>query len=86
MTNTVTLASISQNFALATDSISTATAIASFCGPIEYSVVQFYSFLTVSAGTITLGSNSMADIGVYTATLQAKLTNFPAVLPALVAF
>ena len=69
MTNTVFLASVSQTFALATDSISTATAIASLCGPIEYSIVEAYSFLPVTAGTINLQSNLMTDIGTHTATL-----------------
>ena len=86
MTNTVTLASVSQTFALATDSISTATAIASLCGPIEYSIVEAYSFLPVTAGTINLQSNLMTDIGTYTATLKAKLTNYAGVTPAQVAF
>jgi hypothetical protein len=39
MTNTITLAAVSQTFTLATDSKSTATGVASLCGPIEYSIV-----------------------------------------------
>ena len=69
MSNTVTLASVSYTFGLATDSKSYATAIASLCGQIEYSIVEAYSFITVIAGSIILGSNSMLHIGPYTATL-----------------
>jgi hypothetical protein len=54
-------------------------AIASLCGPIEYSIVEQYSFLTVTAGNISLASNSMANINTYTTTLKAKLTNFSGV-------
>ena len=85
MTNTVTLPSVSQSFALANNSISTATAIATLCGPFEYSIVEAYSFLPVIAGTINLQSNLMTDIGTYTATLKAKLTNYAVVTPAQVA-
>ena len=86
MTNTVNLSSVSQTFALASDSVSTAMSITSLCGPIEYSIAEGYSFMQVTAGTISLGSNSMADVGTHTATLKAKLTNYPAVAPALVSF
>jgi len=54
MTNTVTLAAVSQSFDLTTNSISTATAIASLCGPLEYSIDEPYSFLSVTASTISL--------------------------------
>jgi hypothetical protein len=79
MTNTVTLPAVFQTFALALDSVSTNFSIADRCGPIDYSIVEAYTFLTVTAGSISLVSNSMADIRSYTATLQAKLTNYSAV-------
>ena len=86
MINTVNLTSVSQTFALASESVSTAMSIASLCGPIEYSIVEAYSFVQVAAGSISLGSNSMANIGAHTATLQAKLTNYPGVAAAQVSF
>lgn len=52
----------------------------------EYSIVEAYSFLTVSAGVISLASNSMADKNAYTATLKAKLTNYPDITAATVEF
>ena len=76
-----------RNFAPATDSKSTATGNASLCGPIEYSIAEAYSFLTVTSGTISLASNSMADIkpvNFYTPTLQAKLKNYSEVTAASV--
>jgi hypothetical protein len=71
MTNNVFFASVSQSFALATDSVTILSGIASFCGPIQYSIIEIYPFLYVTAGYISLGSNSMTDIGTYTATLKA---------------
>jgi hypothetical protein len=86
MTNTVTLPEVSQIFTLATDSESTTSGIAGKCGAIEYSIVEAYSFLTVTAGNISLVSNSMAQINSYTATLQAKLTSYSGVSAAKVTF
>ena len=86
MTNTVTLGAVSQAFALATDSKSTNTGVSSLCGPFQYDIIEAYSFITVTAGNISLASNSMADIGVYTPRLRAKLTNYPSVTASNVAF
>ena len=69
MTNTVSYISVSQSFVLATDSVTIASGITSFCGPIEYSIVEAYSFLTVTTGNLSLGSNFMTDSGMHTATL-----------------
>ena len=79
MNNKVTLPAVSQTFVLATDAKSTATGVASLCGPIDYSILEPYSFLTVTAGNISLASNSMDDINLYRATLQAKLRDYPGV-------
>jgi hypothetical protein len=65
MTNIISLPSVNQSFALATDSVSIASGLASFCGPIEYEIAEAYSFLTVTAGNLSLGSNSISDIRTY---------------------
>jgi hypothetical protein len=52
----------------------------------QYSIVEAYSFLTVTTGSISLASNSIADVNSYTANLQAKLTNYSGVSAAIVAF
>ena len=40
----------------------------------------------MTAGNISLASNSMANIGFYTPKLRAKLTNYPSVIAASVEF
>ena len=42
--------------------------------------------MTVTAGNISLASNSIADANMYTPTLQAKLTNYSGVSATTVAF
>ena len=86
MNNKVTLPAVSQTFVLATDAKSTTTGVAFLCGQIDYSILEPYSFLTVTAGNISLASNSMDDINLYRATLQAKLRNYPGVSAATVEF
>jgi hypothetical protein len=86
MTNSINLASVSQSFVVPTNSISTAINNSSFCGPFEYSIVEAYSFIIVTAGNISLQSNLMTDIGTYTATLEVKLTNYSGVTPKTIEF
>ncbi len=70
----------------ASDLKSTATGVASLCGPIQYSIAEAYSFLTVTSGNISLSSNSMTDINTYRPNLNAKLTNYPGVAAASIEF
>ena len=90
MSATITQAAATQQFGLATDSYSTSKGIPNSCGPFEYSIVEAYSFVSISTasnpGTISVQSNLMADINTYTATFQVKLTNYPEVAPVQVAF
>jgi len=90
MTHTITHAAVTQPFSLGTDSESVKYGIPSLCGPIEYSIVEAHSFVSVtsttSAGTISVQSSLLSNIGTYTATLEAKLTNYPEVAPAQVPF
>jgi hypothetical protein len=56
MTYVVTQVASTQNFTLGADSKSVLTGIPSLCGPIEYFIVEAYSFAAVnsSLGTITV--------------------------------
>jgi hypothetical protein len=75
---------------LGTDSKSVLTAIPSFCGPIAYSIVEGYSFVSLSSlsnpGTISIQTNKLSDAGVYTATFDALLTTYPTVAHAEIVF
>ena len=87
MSYVIAAAASTQTFALGTDSKSTLTAIASLCGPIEYSILQGFSFATVNAsGTISVQTSLITDTGVHSATFNAKLTNYPAVANVQVGF
>ena len=88
MTSTVTETAATQAWTAATDSLSTLTTLSEACGPITYSIVEGYSFLTldVTGLLLTLQSNLIADAGSYTATLSASLTNYPAVAAAQISF
>ena len=64
-------------------------AIPGFCGPLVYSIVEPYSsFLTAdpNTGMITCFSNNMLEVGVYPATLQVALANYPSITPATLTF
>jgi len=88
VTYTVTTAAITSAFAVATDDVSTLSGIVGVCGPYTYTILEGYSFTLVDSAlaTLTVVTNIMADIGVYTATMEAKLTNYPAAAPVLVSF
>lgn len=90
MTHTITQAAATQTFSLGSDSASILLGIPSLCGPIEYSIVEAYSFVSVTItsnpGTISVQSSLLSDVGTYTATLEAKLTNYPAVAPVQITF
>ena len=90
MTHIVTQAPATQNFSLGVDSKSVQTGVPNLCGPIEYSIVEAYTFATITytseTGTISIASDKMSDIGVKMATFQAKLTNYPNVAPVQVTF
>ena len=69
----------SQTFALdGTNSKAALTSISSLCGPIEYSIVENYSFVTFDAvnGKISVQTNLISDANVHSATFRAKLTNY----------
>ena len=60
------------------------------CGPIEYTIVEAYSFVSIASaadpGTISVQSSLLSDANTYTATFQAKLTNYPLVAPVEITF
>jgi hypothetical protein len=87
MTGTVYGTAVTQTFVLATDSLSTSTAITNLCGSFSYTITPT-GFLTVngSTGVITLSSTNMAQIGTYSATLTAKLASYTAVVGATKSF
>ena len=90
MSSKIFQAAATQTFGLATDSYSNSVSTPNSCGPFEYSIVEGYSFVSISTaanpGTISVQSNSMANINTYTATLKVKLKNYPGVAPIQVAF
>ena len=89
MNYAVAAAATSQTFGLGTDSKSVLTGISGFCGPIEYSITQAYSFATIvisTSGTITVQTSQISDVGVHSATFDAKLTNYPAVAHVQIGF
>ena len=48
------------------------------CGPIEYSIVEGYTFASVDAvnGIISVQSNLINDAGVHNATFRAKVRDY----------
>jgi hypothetical protein len=80
-----------QTFTPASDSASTTAAVTGLCGPVTYSILEaqpatFVSIISPGAGleltnpwTLTALSNNFADVGTWTITLQAVLTNFPTI-------
>jgi hypothetical protein len=83
ITYSITTPLLSTAFAVATDSISTGLAIAESCGPFTYTNIEAYPWMTVNsvAATIDIYSILLTDANVYTATLEAALTNYPAATP-----
>ena len=88
MSSTVTQTSTTQTFIAPTDSLSTSTANAGLCGSFTYIIIQGYSFLTINSSTLmlNLSSSNMSDIGTYSATLSASLTNYPSVPTVMLNF
>lgn len=88
MNYSVAFGAVSQTFAAATDSKSAFFTITSYCGPIEYSISEAYSFTTVNQTqrTVSVQTNLFSDAGNHPATLEAKLTNYPGVPHAKVTF
>jgi PKD repeat protein len=84
MTSTVTQAAATQSFTFVVDSISTSSAIFEVCGAYNYVFVEGYPFLSIDpvGGIVTLQTNDMTKIGVYTATFSASLNDYPTVPPA----
>jgi hypothetical protein len=85
----VAQAASSQTFALdGTNSKAALISIPSLCGPIEYSIVENYSFATVDAvnGKILVQTNQEGDANVHSATFRAKLTNYPSVASVEIRF
>lgn len=83
MDYTITQVTMTQTFQLGTDSKSEQTSIPSLCGPIEYSIVEGYAFVgvisTTNTGQINIQTNLLSHKGVYKATFDAKLKNYPTV-------
>ncbi len=48
------------------------------CGPIEYLIVEGYSFASINAvnGIISVQTNLITDVDDHNATFRAKLTNY----------
>jgi hypothetical protein len=74
---------LSTAFAVATDSISTALAIVGSCGTFTYTNIEAYPWLKIDsvAATTAIYTTNLLDAGVYTATLQAALTDYPGATP-----
>jgi hypothetical protein len=75
-------------FESASDSETVTTGIADLCGPFVYSIAENYAFTTVDSTLrkISVFSNNKLVAGTYSATLVAKLKNYPNVAPAQVVF
>lgn len=90
MTYVVAEPATSQTFALGTDSKSVLFGIPGYCGPLEYSIVEGHTFASVQAaadpGTISVQTAYLADVRIYTATFDVKLTNYPTATAAQVTF
>ena len=90
MSYTIAAAASTQTFALGTNSKAVQLTDPTLCGPIEYSITEMYSFVTLNSSTnpatISVQSNLIPDTGVYSATLHAKLLNYPSVTPVDIGF
>ena len=89
MSYIVAQAASSQTFALdGTNSKAALTSISSLCGPIEYSIVEGYSFVTVDAvnGKILVQTNLTSNAAVHSANFRAKLKNYPDVASVDIGF
>jgi hypothetical protein len=91
MSYVVAQAANSQTFALdGSNSMAAQTSISSLCGPIEYSIVENYSFVTFEFdavyGKILVQTNQEGDANVHSATFRAKLTNYPSVASVDIGF
>lgn len=72
------------------DSKSVLTGNTQLCGPIKLTIVEAYSFATVtsgtSSGTISVQTNDFGLINSYTVTIEAELENYPTIAHVQVAF
>ena len=77
MSYTVGNAGATQNPA-ATNSVSTAQSNPSYCGTYVWSIVETISGVSIDSATglITVSSNSLAAVGVKTATIQVGLSSY----------
>lgn len=73
---------------MATDAVSKNSKITNACGPYVYYIKEAYPFLTVdnTLMKMTLQTNNMTYIGVYTATFSVGLVDYPLVPPATTTF
>jgi hypothetical protein len=87
MTSIVLRIGDTQNFEFATYTTTPEYSIANICGGLSYSVNPS-SILSVngSTGVITLSSSNMLEIGVYSVTLSATLTDHPDAVAATKTF
>jgi hypothetical protein len=76
-----------QNFEFATYTTTPEYSVANICGGLSYSITPT-SILSVDSATglINFSSSSMVDIGVYSATLSATLTDHPDAIAATKTF
>ncbi len=61
------------------DSIATSHALLTYCGGRTYSLSPNNSFLVISGSTISLLTNSVADVGVQNVLMTVSLTSYPEV-------
>jgi hypothetical protein len=89
MTFTTSQVASTQTFALGTDSKS-ASILAGLCGPLAYTIVEGYSFVTVSSatspGSISVFTNNIADVGLHPTTFKISLTRYTMVPSVQISF
>lgn len=87
MTSIVLVNADTQNFESANYTTTPEYSVANICGGLSYSITPT-SILSVdgATGLINLSSSSMVDIGVYSATLSATLTDHPDAIAATKTF
>ena len=62
------------------DSITTTRGVANYCGTRTYSFTPSKTFLTIINGsTLQVSSNIVSDVGIYSISMEVKLSDFPSI-------